>query len=83
MGWNCPNLKQYIDSKHYLSGDIVNEMVSIISNMALRQLLSDIREANIFSIIADEATDISHSEQLHMSIHSVDKSFQINKAPLW
>ena len=31
-------LKQYISDKHYLSGDIMNEMITLISNAAVWQL---------------------------------------------
>ena len=75
-------LKRYIDDKHYLSGEVVNEMIALMSKTALRQLLSEIREALIFSIIADEATDISQKEQLCIAIRWVDNHFQIHEAPI-
>ena len=48
----------------------------------LRKLLSEIREAEIFSLIADEVTDVAHKEQLCMRIRWVDKSFEIYEAPI-
>ena len=52
-------LKQYISDKHYLSGDIMIEIIALMSNAVLWQLLSDIREACTFSLKVDEATDTS------------------------
>ena len=55
-----PHLKQWIKDKKYLSGDIINEIIRIMSNQLLRKLLSEVREAGLLSLIADEATDSSN-----------------------
>jgi hypothetical protein len=57
-------------------------MISLMSNRVLRQLLSEIREAQIFSLIADEATDVAHKEQLCITIRWVDKSFEMYETPV-
>ena len=72
----------YLNDKHYLSHDIVNEMATLMSNVVVREILSEIREMAIFSLIADEATDVSHKEQLCITIMWVDNSFQIHETPL-
>ncbi len=41
----------------------------------LRQLLGDIQAAKYFSLIADEATDISHNEQICIAIRWVVMRF--------
>ena len=64
----CPELQQWIESKKYLSSDIINEMIGMTAHCVLRALLYDIREAVRYSLIADEATDISHKEQLCITI---------------
>ena len=45
----------------------------------LRQLLDEIRKSLWFSILADEATDISYHEQLSLSIRWVDDDFTIHE----
>lgn len=60
----CSHLVQYINNKQYLSNEIVNEMIALMSNVVVRQIISKIWEAPFYSIIADEATDISQMEQL-------------------
>lgn len=57
--------------KKYLSGDIINEIIRIMSNQLLKQLLNEVREAALFSLIADEVTDISNQEQLCISVRWV------------
>lgn len=76
-----PELKQYISKKNYLSNDVINEMVALMSNVVVRQILSEIKEMSMFSIIADEACDISQREQLCVTIRWVDKTFQIHETP--
>lgn len=48
----------------------------------LRELLGEIRSCNWFSLIADEATDISHNEQLSLSIRWVDSHYVIHEDTL-
>ncbi|XP_062512635.1 zinc finger MYM-type protein 1-like [Corticium candelabrum] len=45
----------------------------------LRGLLSEIRNARYYSIIADEATDVGHKEQLVVCIRWVDDNFDIHE----
>lgn len=45
---HCPDFKQFIKDKYYLSNDKVNEMISLMGTEILRKNLSEIREAGIF-----------------------------------
>ena len=78
---NCA-LQSFITDKHYLSNDIINEIIKLMGRTVLQQLLVEIRKAGWFSLIADETTDVSHKEQLCIAIRWVDNLFQINKMPL-
>ena len=57
-------LNSWIRGGHYLSHDIVNEFLDIMVHQILRGLLHNIREAEWFSLIADETRDISGIEQI-------------------
>ena len=46
------------------------------------QLLRDIRDASVFALIANEATDISNKEQLCISLRWVDTNFVIHEDTL-
>ncbi len=48
----------------------------------LREILADIGSSTWFSRIADEATDISHNEQLSLSIRWVDSHYTIHEDSL-
>ena len=48
----------------------------------LRGLLNDIKAVQWFSIIADEAMDLSHKEQLTLCLRWVDEELTIHEDPL-
>ena len=53
-----------------------------MANHVLREILCEIREASFFSLIADESSDISHCEQMCISLRWVDDNLVIHEAPL-
>ena len=69
---DCPEMKTWLQKREYISSEIVNEIITIMEQQLLRKLLSDIRCSLGYSILADEASDVSHYEQLSLSIRCVD-----------
>ena len=78
----CPDLIQWIESRRYLSSDIINEIIGIMGHHVLREILHEIRESVRYSLIADETMDSSNKEQLCISIRWVDSSFYIHEDPV-
>ena len=78
----CPYMQQWLESKRYLSSDIINEMISSMGQHVLREILGEIRGSLRYSLIADEAADISNKEQLCITIRWVDDAFNINEDPV-
>ena len=74
---DCPEMKTWIYRKEYTSPEIVNEILALMGNTVLRSIVSDIQSSSWFSIIADEATDISRNEQMSLSIRWTDDNYQI------
>ena len=62
-----------------MSHDIISEMIEMMAHSILRGILVDIRRAKFFAIIADETQDISHEEQLSISIRWVDEAYIIHE----
>ena len=77
-----PDLKLWLSEKKYFSPVILNEQISVIGLTLLRRLLADIRTAEWFAVIADEASDISNKEQLSICIRWVDGEFNIPEDPV-
>lgn len=74
-GEDCSELKQWIKEKHYL----LSAMLSLMCRTITMQLFKEIHKASIYSLIADEATDITNKEQLCISIRWVDPFCAIMK----
>ena len=58
-----PKLEEWLGKKRvkYVTHDIQNEILKIMSNSVLREILDDVR-GNMFSIMADEYTGVSTKE---------------------
>lgn len=57
---------------------MVNGIITIMGQCLLRELVSDVRCSMWYSIQAGEATDVSHHEQLSLSIRRVDDDLVVN-----
>ena len=61
-------MKAWIDKKQCLSPVITNEMINIMGLTVLKKILTDIKTSKWYTIIVDEATDVSHTEQMWLSM---------------
>ena len=58
----------------YTSKTKQNEMIVVCGDLLRNKILKEVREAQFFSVIADEATDVANDEQLSISVRYVDDS---------
>ena len=79
---DCPGLNSWITERKYFFPAILNQQIALMGLSLLRKLLSDTRSAEFFSIIADEATDVSHKEQMTVCIRWFDEDFSIQEDPV-
>ena len=79
---DCVPFSLWLKKRDYISPEVINEVITICGQTILRQLLQDITAADYFALIADEATDISHNEQMCIAIRWVDSSYQIHETAL-
>lgn len=63
----------------YLSPDIQNEMLGMMSLSILRFIAQKLQSADAFTIMADECTDISNHEQLVICFRSVDTDIEVHE----
>ena len=68
-----PELKVWLEKKQgkFVTHDVQNEILTIMSNSVLRSLLKKI-EGNIYSTMCDEYTDCSNHEQLTFCLRWVE-----------
>ena len=62
-----------------VSKTIQNEMINTIGKYIIDQISGEIRESKYFSVIADEATDVSNKENLSLVIRFVDNKQTIRE----
>ena len=79
---DCPSLKVWLRERHYFSPVIVNSQIRLMGLDLLKSLLCDIRSAEIFSVVVDEATDVSCKEQMVVCIRWVDEDFMVHEDPV-
>ena len=66
-------------NRTYMSEQTMNEMVSAIGMVIEDSLLVDVRESPYYAIVVDDATDISVTKQLAVSITYLDGSSAVVK----
>ena len=60
---HCVDLKTWVKGTKYLSGDILNELIGLMSwHVMIEVFVSSIYSANWYALILDEAIDISNKE---------------------
>ena len=75
-------MKAWLRKKQYISPVITNEIINIMGVTILEKILTDIKTTKLYAIILDEATDISHTEQMSISIRLVNNKYEISEDTL-
>ncbi len=66
---DIPGLRQWIGKRSsWLSCDVQNEIIEIMSHRVLRSSCEEIRKSPFFLLIVDSSTDVSRQEQLSIII---------------
>lgn len=65
-----------MSENRYFSHEILNEQERLIVLNARRALVEEINSNNFYSIICDEASDISKQEQLSFSVRTCNNSYE-------
>ena len=65
---NLPRMKQWLHQKEHISSVIIHKIVTLMGQTILKEVITNIRDTLWYSLIADEATDASRTEQLSIII---------------
>lgn len=78
---DVPELKSWLLRTKYkwLSHDIQNEILSLLSREIQLNLISEIKDAFCYSIVLDETQDVSNREQVSVCFRIVDNNFNISE----
>ena len=67
--------EKWVQDSKYQSPEIVNELIEMMGNHALRSVLSSMCNQRWFALLADETRNISNREQLVLCIRWVSEDF--------
>ena len=82
FGSKDSNIIDHINGKvghKYNHHEVQNELLNLMGSEVLREKLAIVRDRRFFSMIADEGTDVSNSEQLSFCVRSVDDELNVNE----
>ena len=65
---------------HYLGKRIQNELITVLADAVVNAILRDIKNAMYFSVILDCTPDISHTEQMSLTIRYVSDGVNVEKS---
>jgi len=77
-----PEMIPWLHRKDYISSEIVNEIISAMGQCVLCNILANVSTAVWYSVIVDEATDVSRNEQMSLSVRWADQSYDIHEYTL-
>lgn len=79
-------LKKWLDDKAfrkhnvtYMSHDSQNEFIDLLSNEVKKKIIQEVKEADIYSVMADTTPDISHRDQLSVCVRYVNAAGEISE----
>ena len=74
-GEDSDDLISWLDRReNWLSHDIQNELLEIMSRIVLKSILAEVKQNKYFTIIVDEATDVSFREQVSICLRHVSSN---------
>ena len=73
------HLKTCGKNKSYISKTSQDKMITWFGQVISEKIVNDIKESKFFTIIADEAADSSHKEQMALVLQFVDKNMDIRE----
>jgi len=69
-------MKAWLEKREYISLDKINDMIKLMGTAIRNKILAEIKGLRWYVVIADEATDISCTEQISLSIRWVNDTYQ-------
>lgn len=78
---DIPLLKSWMERSSYkwISHDIINEVLYLLSRTVQKKLLEKITSAPFYGIMGDETTNSSHKEQMSINFRAVDDCLNIDE----
>lgn len=78
---DVPGLAAWLSRTGYkwISGDIQNEMLELITHSMLRSLMKEVHGAGFYAVIADETSDITTQEQVSFCLRYAKENLEVEE----
>ena len=76
---DCSGMNEWLRKREYISPTIVDELVKLMGKAILKDIISKVTSAKWYAIIADEATDVSGTEQVSISVRWVNSCYEVHE----
>ena len=63
----CPKMNAWLQKREYISPKIANKLIKLMGQKILNGIIDEVSSAQWYSVIADEASDVSGNEQLSVT----------------
>ena len=63
----------------YRSKTIQNQIINLVGDKIKSEIIGEIKKSKLFSILADEASDISNKEQMSLVLRYLDSNFLVKE----
>ena len=64
----CPEMNVWLQKREYISPKISNEIIQLMGQTMLKGIVDEVSKDQWYAVIADEASDVSRSEQLSVTV---------------
>ena len=63
----------------YRSKTIQNQIINVVGDKITDEIVKGVKESKFFSVLADEATDVSNKEQMSLVLRYVDENLKVKE----
>lgn len=77
---NITHILQSSGRNTYITPQIQNEIISSCGNLVLQTIVKKVNDSQCFTVLADETTDVSVTEQLAVCIRYIDEENNVNES---
>ena len=75
-------MNAWLQKREYISPKISNEIIQLMGQKVLKGIVDEVSKAQWYAVIADEASDVSQSEQLSVTVRWVSKTYEVHEDTL-
>ena len=72
-------IKQAPKNATYRSKTIQNQIIDVMGEYVINKIVADIKKTKLFSVLADEASDVSNQEQMALIVRYMNEENQIKE----